>query len=183
MFIALSLCNSSFADDSPFKDDWVLSIEAEKLDRQFMYTGSSLDKVAKITVNFYRVDQPDKKTLYETMWFNDGKPIGLERKNPLQIPAGKTTKMQFTNKKQTTPETEKAIADAIMRLSLDAYRLRTAIVSIKVPQESYQGVVQAMNRLNCVESEVGADEADKALMNFSIETDTEGGPSTILYYY
>jgi hypothetical protein len=183
LLIALSLGESSRADDSPFKDNWVVSMEAEKLDRQFMYTGSSLDQVAKITVKFYRVDQPDQKTLYEMLWFNDGKPIGLERKNDFTIPAGRTTKIQVTNKKGTTPATEKAIADAIMRLSVDAYRNRTAIISTKVPQESYQGVVQALHQLKCTESNTGADEAEKALMDFSIETDVEGGPSTILYYY
>jgi len=182
MFIALSLGESSLADDSPFHDDWIVRMQAEKLQRQFTYNGSSLDKVAKITIDYYREDQPDSKTVYEMLWFNDGKPIGLERKNELQIPAGKNAKIQVVNKKETTPETEKAIADAIIRLSVDAFRKRTALISIKVPQESFQGIVEAMNQLNCVESKVGADEDEKAMMNFSIETENQG-PSTILYYY
>ncbi len=179
---ALLVSESSRADDSPFHDDWVVRLQAEKLERQFVYTGSTLTKVAKVSIDYYKVDDPDNKTKYETLWFNDGKPIGLERKGDFKIPAGKSTKIQVVNKKQTSPETEKAVADAILRVSLDAYRARTAIISIKVPQESFDGIVDAMNNLNCVESKADADEEDKALMSFSIETDNKG-PSTNLYFY
>lgn len=182
MIAALSLSQSSFANDDPFKDDWVVKIEAQKLERQFLYRGSTLDKVAKLTVSYYKEDNPDNKTLYEMLWFNDGKPIGLERKNELKIPEGKPAKFQVKLKKDTCPEIEKALGDAIIRLSLDAYRKRFAVLSFKVPQESYDGIVSQMNKLNCKESETDADEADKALMSFSIETEKDG-PSTILYYY
>jgi hypothetical protein len=178
----LSLGQTTFADDSPFHDDWIISMQAEKLQRQFNYRGSNLDKVAKITISYYKEVEPDKKTLYEMLWFNDGKPIGLERKSDFKIPAGKNAKIQVKNKKETSPETEKAIADAILRISLDAFRARTSIVSSKVPQESFQGIVDAMNKLNCVESQTGADEANNAKMSFSIETENQG-PSTNLYYY
>ena len=181
-FVMLSLGQTTFADNSPFREDWIISMQAEKLERQFTYRGSNLDKIAKITISYYKEVEPDKKTLYEMLWFNDGKPIGLERKSDFKIPAGKNAKIQVKNKKETSPETEKAIADAILRISLDAFRTRTSIVSSKVPQESFQGIVDAMNKLNCVESQTGADEADNALMGFSIETENQG-PSTNLYYY
>lgn len=180
--VTVSLSESSFADNSPFRDDWIVRLQAENLQRQFTYSGSNLNKIAKITIDYYKEDEPDKKTLYEMLWFNDGRPIGLERKNDFKIPAGKSTKIQIKNKKESTPESEKAIADAILRISLDAFRARTAIVSIMVPQESFEGIVAAMNKLNCIESEAGADESDKALMNFSIETENNG-PSTNLYFY
>ncbi len=180
--VTLAPSQMTFADDSPFRDDWIISMQAEKLQRQFNYRGSNLDKVAKITISYYKEDEPDKKMLYEMLWFNDGKPIGLERKSDFKIPAGKNSKIQVKNKKETSPETEKAVADAILRISLDAYRARTSIVSSKVPQESFQGIVDAMNKLNCVESQAGADEADDAKMSFPIETEKDG-PSTILYYY
>ncbi|HEY9755233.1 MAG TPA: hypothetical protein V6C97_08730 [Oculatellaceae cyanobacterium] len=180
--IVLSLGEPVPADDSPFHDDWVMQMQVEKPDRQFMYSGSSLNKIAKVTVNYYRQDQPDKKTLYEMLWFNDGKPIGLERKNELNIPAGKTSKIEVVNKKGTSEEIEKAIADAVIRLSVDAYRKRFTVLSIKVPQESFRGVVDAMNKLNCVKSKVDADVADTAAMNFSIEAD-QGGESAVLSYY
>ncbi len=166
-----------------FTTIWVMQMQVEKLDRQFVYNGSSFTKVAKITVNYYRQDQPDQKTLYELLWFNDGKPIGMERKNELNIPAGRTSKLEVVNKNGTSDVTEKAIADAYIRLSVDAYRKRFSVISLKVPQESFRGVVDAMNQLNCVESKIGADVADSALMNFSIETDVDGGPSAILSYY
>lgn len=182
---ALVMCflsESSLADDSPFHDDWIVRLQAEKLQRQFVYSGSTLNKVAKVTIDYYKEDDPDKKTEYETLWFNDGKPIGLERKGDFKIPAGKSTKIQVSNKKETSPETQKAVADAVMRISLDAYRARTAIVSIQVPRDSFDGIVEAMNKLNCVTSQTGADEEDKSLMSFSIETENKG-PSTNLYFY
>lgn len=179
--LALSLCQSALAKGE-FRYDWVVRMKAEKLQRQFVYRGSKLDKVAKVTIDFYKEAEPENKTLYEILWFNDGKPIGLERKNELKIPAGKTTKIQIENKKGTTPETEKAIADAILRISLDAYRKRTAIVSIMVPLESFDGIVAAMNDLNCVESENVDDEFSKAIMNFPIETENNG-PSKNLSFY
>lgn len=182
MIAALSLSQMCLADNSPFKDEWIVRIEAQKLERQFMYRGSSLDKVAKLTVHYYKEDNPDNKTLYEMLWFNDGKPIGLERENELNIPEGKAAKFQVKLKKDTSPEVEKALADAIIRLSLDAYRKRFAAISFRVPQESYDGIVSQLNKLNCVESDTEVEETDKALMSFSIET-VKGGPSTILYYY
>jgi hypothetical protein len=183
MVLGLFLCESSLADDSPFKEDWVVHVKAEKLDRQFSYRGSNLNKIARLSVEYYKFVEPDNKTQYETMWFNDGKPIGLERKSDFNVPTGKAAKIEFENKKGTSSETEKAIADAILRLALDAYRKRVPVISYKVPEVSYQGVVDAMKNLKCVESQIGADEADTALMNFSIETENKDGPSTNLYYY
>jgi hypothetical protein len=179
------MCESSSLadDDSPFKDDWVVKVQAEKLERQFVYRGSSLNKIAKLTIEYYPFIDQKNKTQYETLWFNDGKPIGLERKNDFEVPTGKAAKVEFQNKKGTSSETEKAMADAILRISLDAYRKRVPIISYKVPQESYNGVVDAMKTLNCVESKIDADEADTALMSFSIETDVKDGPATSLYYY
>lgn len=177
------MSESSLADDSPFKEDWVVKVQAEKLERQFSYRGSNLNKIAKLTIQYYKYVEPEKKTLYEMMWFNDGKPLGLERKTDFDVPTGKAVKVEFQNKKGTFPETEKAIADAILRLSLDAYRKRVPVISYKVPEESYQGVVDAMKNLNCVESQLDADEVDTALMSFSIETENKNGPSTNLYYY
>lgn len=148
-----------------------------------MYRGSNLNKVAKITVDYYKETEPENKTLYEFLWFNDGKPIGLERKNKFDIPEGKAVKVQIKNKKQTSSEAEKAIADAILRISLDAFIKRTPIISFKVPDESYNGIVSAMNQLNCIESQAGADEEETATVIFSIETETKGGPQTTLCYY
>ncbi len=179
--VALSLNQSALAKGE-FRNDWVVRLKAEKLQRQFVYRGSKLDKVAKVTIDYFKETEPDNKTLYEMLWFNDGKPIGLERKNELKIPAGKTTKIQIENKKGTSPETEKAIADAILRISLDAYRKRTAIVSIMVPLESFDGIVAAMNDLNCVESDNVPEEFSKAIMNFPMETENNG-PSKNLSFY
>ncbi len=177
--VTMALSASALADD----DDWIVRMQVEKLQRQFTYAGTSLDKVAKITIDYYAEVEPEKKTDYELLWFNDGKAIGLERKNDLGIPAGKITKIQVFNKKGTSPETEKAIANAILRISLDAYIKRVQILSFKVPKESYDGVVDAMGSLNCVPSKAKEEEQDDSILSFSIETEDKDGPSTILCYY
>lgn len=183
LILSVTVSESSYAADSQFRDEWIVRLQVEKLQRQFVYRGSSLDKVAKVTVDYFKEDEPDKKTLYEMLWFNDGMPIGLERKSDYKVPIGKSTKIQIENKKkETSPETEKAIADAILRISLDAYIKRTPIVSIRVPEESFQGIVDAMKKLNCVESQARVDEGNDAIMNFPIET-VKDGPFINLYYY
>lgn len=179
--VTFALSASAKADDT--RDDWIIRMQTESLERQFAYAGSKLNKVAKITIDYYAEKEPDKKTKYEMMWFSDGKPLGLERQNDLEIPAGNLTKIQVLNKKGTTPEIEKAIANAILRISLDAYLKRTPILSFKVPKESYDGIVAAMNNLNCVASKEKEDEADTSIMSFSIETYEQEGPATMLCYY
>lgn len=179
--VTLALSVSAKADDT--RDDWIVRMQTETLERQFTYTGSKLNRVAKITVDYFAEAEPDKKTKYQMMWFSDGKPIGLERQNELEIPAGNLTKIQIQNKKGTSEEIEKAIANAILRISLDAYVKRTPILSFKVPTDSYNGIVTAMNDLNCVASKETEDQTDHSIMSFSIETYEKDGPSTILSYY
>jgi hypothetical protein len=173
---------AALADDSGFQTDYTVKLQTETLQKQFQYKGSILTKVTKASIEYY-ANADNKKQPYENVWFNDGHPIGLERLAPFGLEKGKSASLVVTHKAQGGVQEEKAAASMILRLVLDAYNNTDSFLAIRVPPQSFGGIIRELENLRCVDTNPAQpDEASKAKLTFTIETDEENGQIKHLFY-
>ncbi len=162
-------------DSNSFQTDWTMRVETEELKRQFTYKGVTVSPVAKVTVEVCLTKDQDHKKQYENVWFHDGKPLGLERFDTFKLDKGKSATIQVTHKAQGGKEEQKAAANMILRLVLDAYHNNDSVIAVKIPVQSFDAIVQEMEHLNCVETNpAGPDEASKAKLTFTLQANPDG---------
>ncbi|MBX3150119.1 hypothetical protein KF728_08240 [Candidatus Obscuribacterales bacterium] len=129
-------------------NEWTVILKAQQLKRAFQYKGSQLNKVVKVDV-VYRPSLSDNEPKeYESLWCNDGKPIGMQRKGLLGLERGKLLHINV-EQKANTEEENRAIAFALMHFSLQAYHRFCPIVTISVPDQTFDDICDALRRRGC----------------------------------
>jgi len=128
--------------------DWVVQVDTLKLKRQFEYSGSSLNPVEKLEVTWHPADKKDNVTKYEHIWYHDGKPIGMEKIRKLDIEKGEGVAIEIKHKDNNASEAEKkAAANAIIRLTLDAYLNKNTVAAVRVPIASFSAISNRIQEL------------------------------------
>ena len=139
--IALTTSQSAFADLVDLPYDWVFQVETKPLPKQFEYQGSPLKPIEKIDIKYHPAKEADNKTTYEYLWYHDGKPLGLERTKKFDLPQGDSIAIQVKHKNgSSTTGEEKAAANAILRVTLDAYLNKNAVALVKLPADSFYDI-------------------------------------------
>lgn len=130
--------------DLPYQ--WILHLETKALVKQFEYQGSALRPVDKVEITYSPAKDDADKKLYEYLWYHDGKPLGLERKKQFGTPQGClpqgdgiAIRVQHQKDASTRGE-EKAAANAILRIALDAYLNKDAVALVKLPAASFHSI-------------------------------------------
>ncbi len=122
--------------------DWVVELETKPLERQFQYEGSSLKKIEKVQVAYYAPNKEDEKVAYEYLWFNNGKAYGMEKQRKFDLPQGEGVCLKVKHKGgSSSSEERKAAANAVLRLALDTFVNKNPIVQVRLPNESYNDIV------------------------------------------
>src|SRR5947208_3542065 len=90
--VMLSICGPTsaptYAEEAPLYD-WTVSIKTQHLERQFKFEGSRLkDKVDRLDADIYYRDNEKEANPYESMWYYEGQPLGLELFNKFFIQKG-----------------------------------------------------------------------------------------------
>lgn len=162
--------------------DWVVKVKTEELQRHFDYDGSGLRKIAKATVDYFHESNKDDVKPFERVYFNNGKPIGLERAGPLDLPAAQNTVIKVSTRNETSTEEHKAAANMLWRLSLNITHRRTSLISAILPEKSFDGIVQSLRDLQFTESSSGPDGTNRAKAALSLESEP-AGRSQCMYYF
>ncbi len=174
--------SAAMADESAFQTDYTVSLKTETLQKQFQYRGSTLTKVTKASIEYFANSDNQKKP-YENVWFNDGQPIGLERLAAFGLDKGKSATLVVTHKDQGGVQEEKAAANMILRLTLDAYNNTDSFIAVRVPSQSFSGIIREMQNLRCVDTNPATPfEASKAKLTFTIAGDESNGQIKHLFY-
>jgi hypothetical protein len=145
-----SAITPNFADESGNSlYDWTIRIQTQKLQRQFDYKTSRLNNVDRLDVDYYVRDNDQANYAYESFWYNDGKPLGLERFNPFAIPRGQGVCIKVTHSTTQPTDAElRSAANAIMRIWLESQVNQDAIIAVKIPQQSYNAIVNYLQSPN-----------------------------------
>jgi hypothetical protein len=157
-----------FSNDLVQPYDWTVEIQTQKLTRQFDYPGSVLQPIVKAEIQYYSTNAPANKTAYENIWFNNGKAVGLERLHNLDINQGDGVSLRIVGKTGAlSPEECKAAANAILRMTLDTYLNRNAVVTVRLPDSYFTQIISALqSNPHIVNAPDGVEPADATLSMF-----------------
>lgn len=134
--------------------DWTVCITTQHLERQFKFKESRFEnKVDRLDADIYYLDHENEANPYESLWYCDGKPLGLELFNRFSVEKGHGICIRVKHKNGDPEESEmKAAANAILRVWVDARLNQSASFVVKVPASSFYQIVdelrmQGMTRL------------------------------------
>jgi hypothetical protein len=148
--------------------DWLVTIETEGISGQFEYAGSTLKPVVLARISYARADGSDN-TNYQTLWYCNGKPFGLERAGSLNVNPGQGVAMQIIHK--TNPPTSgdyAAAANSILRIYLDIRVNQSMPCAIIVPDQSFDQIITDLTKQHF------------ALLNSQLETPYQTGATLFL---
>lgn len=141
LLFSVSPQHASADDQVVLPYDWIIQVDTMSLKRQFEYSGSTLNPIEKLEVSWHPVDKKDDIKKYESMWFHDGKAVGMEKLRKLDIEKGEGVAIEVKHKDNNATEAEKkAVANAIVRLTLDAYLNKNTVAAVKVPKDSFGSI-------------------------------------------
>src|SRR5262249_1167835 len=75
-----------------------------------------------------------------------------------------------------------AAANAVLRLILETYVNKNPVVNVRVPEDSFNDVVQGFRNLNCQDHEPVVDGHLDSAINIFVQTDPNPDQKQALYY-
>lgn len=166
----------ALSEDALFYD-WTVNIQTQHLDRQFQYEGSTLkDKIDRLDVDIYYRDDKSTSTAYESLWYFEGKPLGLELFNKFFVKPGQGVCVSVTHRSNTpSAEEMNAAANAIMRIWVDSQLNQNAVIMVRVPQRSFSSIVSSLQRQGMVETpNVSPDQLKNIPKRLYVESEPRG---------
>lgn len=167
--------------DRPY--DWTVEVQTQKLVRQFDYEGSTLQQVVKTQIRYYPTTAEDNKTAYENMWFSNGKALGLERLHNFDITPGDGISIRILAKTgRFSPEERKAAANVMLRIILDAYVNRNAVVTVRLPNNAFSQIIEELHRNpHITRSPEGGEAPVDAALSIFVQSESSGRREQLLY--
>lgn len=148
IMIGTFCCNYADAEQAPLYD-WTVVVQTRQLERQFKYKRSSMeDQIYRLDVDYFRGDDETKEpsTAYETMWYHNDSPLGLERFNAFGVTQGQSVCIRIKHKTNAPTDREvQAAGNIIMRLWLEARLNQSGVTIIKVPEQSFAGIIEYLH--------------------------------------
>ncbi len=146
IFIALLVASSNLSGFAKVGDlyDYTICITTQHLERQFKFKGSQFeDKIERLDADVYDKDNEHNAAPYKSIWYSQGKPLGLEMFNRLQVEKGHGVCIRIKHKTANPSQSElKAAANAILRLWVDARLNQSAVIIVKVPGDSFYSIIE-----------------------------------------
>lgn len=186
--LASMLVSSNNAPSSAEVDklyDYTICLTTQHLDRQFKFKGSQLeDKIDRLDADVYVKDDEENASPYKSLWYAQGKPLGLEMFNQLAVEKGHGVCLRVKHKTAQPSQAEvKAAANAILRMWVDARLNQSAVIVVKVPGDSFYSIIDDLRNQGMAvapELELGAEGNDS--MTLLIESDSVGQKHQRLTY-
>lgn len=177
---ALIPCNSAPMLDRDY--DWTMEIKTQQMPLHFEYRGSTLKPVVKTELSYYHKGDSDNKTLYEYLWFANGKSVGLDRRSKMLIAAGDGVQIILSHSSSSPTESEReSAAKAIMRAVLDIEINRSMVATVRVPAESFSAVCSGIEEYNF--HPLGASPGEEIHSDLSLFIESDAGQHETLYHF
>ena len=166
--------------------DWTIAIQTQKLDRQFQYKNSKLTEIERLDVDYYDKDNVSSPShvAFESLWYCKGKALGLERFADFSIPKGESMSIYVSHKTQNPSNAElQAAANMVMRAWLLSQINQNAVLTVRVPQQSYSQIVNyLLTEQHMVVTAPALPEEDRNIpMQLTVETYPKGQSITLNY--
>lgn len=154
--------------------DYVLQAETALAPRTFEHESFSLKSIVKSAVSVYPTNAKNEISPYENLWFHDGKPIGLERRTELKIPADKNVGIKVVQSPCASFDESKAAGNTIMRLVLDILKNHDKVTIVSVPSASYTNILMELQRRKMSVMPPGEKAPETAKLKFKLESESTG---------
>ena len=130
-------------DEVAERSDWVMVIESTRLPNYLKYPGSRLNPITQVRVSYLNcLDKiPARPVLYEDFWYHDGQPIGCRRYSLLTIKPVDRRGTIFVKPGKDISANTAAVANAIVRLTVDLNVNAVSAAAVIVPEELHRQLV------------------------------------------
>lgn len=163
--------------------DYTVCLTTQHLERQFKFKGSQLEnKIDRLDVDVYDRDNEQNAAPYESLWYSQGRPLGMELFNKLQVEKGHGVCLKVKHKSSGSDDEIKAAANAIMRLWVDTRLNQSAVIIVKVPGDSYYLFIEYLRNhgmTNAPEVENGLEV--NAPMTLLVQSESSGQSQRLAY--
>ncbi len=135
-------------DEVAERSDWVMVVEATRLHNYLRYPGSKLCPITQVRFSYLNcLDKiPARPVLYEDFWYHDGQPIGCRRYSLITIKQFDRRGTIFVKPGKDVSANTVAVANAIVRLSVDLNVHDVSAAAVIVPEEVHGQLVSDFSR-------------------------------------
>ncbi len=177
-----------FADDTMNQRyDWVITADTTSMKDLLNYPGSGLHPVSKIKVNyrltprFGRERSSYDPVTYEELWYHECKPIGCRKIHQLGIESGQQGVIYFRPTKEIG-DNHCSVANATVRLMLDAGLKQAMVGGVFVPSEIFDQVKSDLGQFNFFPYEIRPDTGIRATMHIFLQSQPKGREASLYYF-
>jgi len=125
------------------RSDWVMVLDVTRLPNYLKYPGSKLCPITQVRVSYLNcLDKlPARPVLYEDLWYHDAQPIGCRRYSLITIKQFDRRGTIFLKPGKDASANTAAVANAIVRLSVDLNVHDVSAAAVLVPEEVHRQLV------------------------------------------
>jgi len=154
--------------------DYTIQAESLLAPRVFEHESFSVRSVVKSQIAYYPGTAEASKRTYESIWYSNGRPLGMERASTLDIPADKNVDIKIVQSPCASFDESKASANVIMRLALDILRNQDKVDKVLVPASSFTDILMQLQSKGAAVMPPGEQPPEAAKVKFKIESATTG---------
>ena len=125
----------------------VLQAKVTSVDKEFEHESFKMHSIVKASVFAFKPGDDQNKIGYERFWFHDGKAIGVEKRNNLDVPAGSAVQIHVVQTSLSSQQT-KAAANVVMRLVLDTLIHKREVAGVTVSANAFSAISQELQFRN-----------------------------------
>jgi hypothetical protein len=130
------------------KPCFVLQAKIVAVEKQFEHESFNMHSVVKASVFAFKPGDDLHKIGYERLWFHDGKAIGVEKRNILDVKSGSAIAIRVIQSPSPTIEETKASANVVLRLVLDTLIHKNEVAGVTVPANTFSAISQELQFRN-----------------------------------
>lgn len=169
------------SDSSVSVPDFVLHAEAFPSPKLLQHPSFSLGPVTQVAVDVSSQGEQCGKSLYENIFYTDGKTLGLDRKRELGLPVGKNVSIEVGLSQCPGSQETKAAANAILRLVLDTLLNKDKVSSVKVPSYSFPMISLELQNRNARILPPGEEPPADAKVYFQLQSQGSNQSQTVYF--
>lgn len=151
-----------------------IELQCKELKNYITFSGTKLNSIVKVRVECRKDTKANRNApalRYEDLWYQKGSPLGSKKYGPLPITERDQVALFVKSELGLMTEAEiAACASALVLLRLDLTLNRNLIVTVRVPNQSLEGLVSELRKQNFVRYDEIYEELDM-LIPIQLETD------------
>ncbi len=163
------------------KPSFVLQAKIVGVEGQFEHESFNMHSVVKASIFAFKPGDDLHKIGYERLWFHDGKAIGVEKRNNLDVKPGSAIAIRVLQTSAPTSQETKASANVVMRLVLDTLIHKNEVAGVTVPANTFSAILQELQFRNGHLLPEGQDPPSDAHVVFQLNAEASNLKQTLYW--